>query len=79
MFKRDFIISGITQELALKCRKDFREDLKFYLNRKTGDVLVKISLSPFEAIRMKISIMKFNLTHPYVLKLTKNRGRRTRV
>lgn len=79
MFKRDYTISGITQELALRGEKYFREDLKFYLNRKTGEVLAKITLTPFEAIRLRISIIKFNLTHPYVLKISKNKGKRIRV
>ncbi len=75
MFKRNYTVSGITQKLAEKMEKNGRKDLKLYIDRKTGGIKADISLSIFEAFLVKRGMKKYNLTHPCVLRLEKNKGK----
>lgn len=75
MFKRNYTVSGITQKLAQRMEKNGRKDLKFYIDRKTGDIKADISLSIFEAFLIKRGMKKYNLTHPCVLRLERNKGK----
>lgn len=79
MLKRNYVISGFSIEMVAKWMMEFRDDLKLFVDKKTGEVQAKIPLSIFEAIKMKQAIKKYNLTHPCVLKLTKINGERFRV
>lgn len=79
MFKRDYMISGITLETANKWHKETKGDLPFYINRKTGEAYIKVSLNVFGAMLMRIKMVNYNLTHPCVLKLKKYKGKRYRV
>ena len=78
MFKGVYEISGFTQELAEKWDGHLRGDSRLYVD-KDGEIKTKVTLSKFEAIKVRIAIMKYNLTHPYVLKITKYKGKRFRV
>ena len=79
MFRKDYIISGITLETANKWYKETKGDLQFYINRKTGEAYIKRSLTSLGALITRIELIKYNLTHPCVLKLKKYKGRRYRV
>lgn len=78
MFKKDYMVSGITLEVANRWYKELKGTLPFYINKKTGEVQIKIKLSPIGAIVTKIKLIRYNLTHPCVLKLEKVKGRRFR-
>lgn len=75
MFKRNYTVSGITQKLAEKMDKNGRKDLKLFINRKTGEIQASISLTLFEAFLIRRGMRKYNLTHPCVLKLERNKGK----
>ena len=80
MFKRNYTIIGITPEMAKLWEKDLRDDLKFFKDEKTGMIYANVSLTILEAIRLKLGIIKCNLTQPCVLKLKMNgKGKRCRV
>lgn len=76
MLKRNYAIVGITPQIAKSWERDFRDDLRVFRNRKTGEIQTRISLTIFEAIVMRIGMIKYNLTHPCVLKLKRCNGRR---
>ena len=71
MLKNDYIISGITPQLVRKMDKEFGDNLRLFINRKTGEIETKVTLTKFEAVVMRNAIKKYNLTHPCVLQLKK--------
>ena len=46
MFKREYEISGITEQLAEALDRNFRKDLKLYRDQKSNQIKGKIILSP---------------------------------
>ena len=78
MFKRDYVISGITTKMAEKWNGGLRKDFKLFVNEKR-EILGKIKLSPIEAIEARIQIRKYNLTNNSVLRLNKYEGKHSRV
>lgn len=79
MKKKVYTITGITPEIAKKWNKDFREDITLLANEETGEVIAKVSLTRFQAFRVKLGMIKYNLKHPCVLKLNNFNGKRARV
>ena len=82
MFKREYEISGITEQLAEALDRNFRKDLKLYRDQKSNQIKGKISLSPYEVIRMRSAIREYNSKHTCVLQLNrvieKQKGKRYR-
>ena len=79
MKKSNYMITGITPEIAEKWAKDFREDIKLLVHEKTKEIHATISLTRFQAFRVKLGMIKYNLNNPCVLKLEKVKGKRARV
>ena len=79
MFKSNYMISGITLGTAEKWYEELKGEFMFYVNKKTGEAQIKLSLSRLEAMLIRVKLIKYNLTHPCVLKLTKCKGKRFRV
>ena len=78
MKKKLYVISGITDQLAERWGKDFREDLKLYRNVE-DKILAEIKLSFIEAIVMKREMKKYNSKNSCKLELIKVKGKRYRV
>ncbi len=79
MKKKNYIITGITPEIAKIWNRDFREDVTLLVHKDTGDVHARIALTKFQALKVRLGMVKYNLTHPCVLKLLKEKGKRARV
>lgn len=73
--KRNYVIKGITRNLAEKWDKECRDDLTFVVDRN-GKIEGRISLTKFQALLIRLGIIKFNLTHPYLLKLEKCKSKK---
>ena len=41
-----------------------RKDLKLIKNRKTGEIKGEVSLTIFEAMKIRLAMIKCNLSHP---------------
>lgn len=79
MKKKVYTITGITPEIAKKWNRDFREDVTLLVNEETGKVIAKVSLTRFQAFRVRLGMIKYNLNNPCVLKLNDFNGKRARV
>ena len=79
MKKQNYTITGITPEIAEKWYKEFREDLTLLVHEKTNKIEARISLTRFQALKVKLGMIKYNLNNPCVLKLVKEKGKRARV
>lgn len=72
MKKRNYKIVGVTQEMVEMWKENLRNDARILTcNNNNGKVQIRLSLTIFEAIYVRLSMIKYNLTHPCVLKLEK--------
>ena len=78
MVKRNYIISGITVELAAQLGSEFRKDLKLFID-ENGKVLAKISLTRIGAIVMRTTMILHNIKHGSTYKLKRCKGKHFRV
>ncbi len=79
MLKRNYMISGIDQGRAEVWYRGFKDYVKFYEDSRTGTYLMKIPLTIFEAIRVRIGLIGYNFGHKCNLKMSKCKGQRYRV
>lgn len=71
MKKRTYKIVGVTPEMAEKWVKYLRRDARILRCNSNGKIQIRLSLTILEAIYIRCSMIKYNLTHPCVLKLKK--------
>lgn len=74
--KRNYEIIGLTPRMAKIWKKDFRDDLTIFENKKTGEIKARLALTLFEAFKMRVAMIRSNFKHSYVLKLRRYKGQR---
>lgn len=79
MFIRSYVVSGIKPIIAKEWKKEFKNDVKFFREQKTGNYSMITSLSLFQAINAKIELIGYNIRHRNKLKIKRYKGRRYRV
>ena len=77
MRKRLYLVKGIPYVLA-ENSKEFRQDLKLF-KENNEEVSARMSLTPFQALMVRLQIAKYNATHPVYMELVKMRAKRYRV
>lgn len=78
MFKREYLISGITPKLLEQWYGGLREDFKLFVN-KEREILGKIKLSKNEAKMAEAQLNEYNQKHNCVLKINKMEEKYRRV
>lgn len=73
MKKRNYKIVGVTQEIAEIWKENLRRDARILRCNSNGKIQIRLSLTILEAIYIRCSMIKYNLTHPCVLKLKRVR------
>lgn len=69
MLKRKYEIIGITPKVADLWSKNMREDIMISADEKSGNIHMHIKLNKFEAFKMRIQMIIYNLKHSRTLKL----------
>ena len=77
MRKRLYLVKGIPYVMA-ENSKEFRQDLKLF-KENNEEVSARMSLTPFQALMVRLQIAKYNATHPVYMELVKMRAKRYRV
>ena len=63
MKKNNYVITGISREQAYLWKENIRDDVKLY--EADGSIIPVIELSKWEALKMKIQIIRNNMKHRY--------------
>lgn len=79
MFERNYVISGIKPSMAEAWYKEFKDVAKFSIDLRTGEYSMKMLLSLFSAIKVRIGMIGYNFGHKYKLKMKKCKGKHFRV
>ena len=74
MKRRIYTIYGIEEGMVKNWKDYLRKDLKLIKNRKTGEIKGEVSLTIFEAMKIRLAMIKCNLSHPCLFKLKRNKG-----
>lgn len=74
--KKNYEIIGLTPRMAKVWKKDFRDDLTIFEDKRTGEIKAILALSLFEAFKIRVAMIISNYKHAYVLKLRRYKGQR---
>ena len=74
MKKKLYLIKGIPYSMTENSR-EFRQDLKLF-KENNGEVSARMSLTSFQALMIRLQIIKYNATHPTYMELVKLRAKR---
>lgn len=77
MKKNLYLVKGIPYSMT-ENSKEFRQDLKLF-KENNEEVSARMSLTNFQALIIRLQIIKYNATHPTYMKLVKSRAKRYRV
>lgn len=69
MFTKWYKVKGITHKMYEEWKDNFREDIIVY--EENGELQFRMRLTGFEALCMRIQMIRTNLNNPCVLKLEK--------
>ena len=70
MKKRWYKIMGVSMDMLEAWQEDLREDILVWV--KNDEVSLRIRLTWFQAICMRLSMMKINLSNPISLRLERD-------
>ena len=77
MRRKLYLVKGIPY-VMVENSKEFRQDLKLF-RENNDEISARISLTPFQALMVRLQIAKYNATHPVYMELVKMKAKRYRV
>ena len=77
MRRKLYLVKGIPY-VMVENSKEFRQDLKLF-RENNDEISARMSLTPFQALMVRLQIAKYNATHPVYLELVKMKAKRYRV
>ena len=77
MRRKLYLVKGIPY-VMVENSKEFRQDLKLF-RENNDEISARMSLTPFQALMVRLQIAKYNATHPVYMELIKMKAKRYRV
>lgn len=77
MRRKLYLVKGIPY-VMVENSKEFRQDLKLF-RENNDEISARMSLTPFQALMVRLQIAKYNATHPVYMGLVKMKAKRYRV